>query len=45
LIFGNKALGGMGVGGGIYNLGVVELIDSLIFANFASTSDNNCFGC
>lgn len=45
LIFGNMAVGGLGIGGGIYNLGEVELISTLIFGNFASTSDDNRFGC
>lgn len=48
LISVNKArggLGGDGIGGGIYNLGDLSAVHSLIFANWASTSDDNCFGC
>lgn len=48
LVFGNRASaqsGGEGVGGGLYNLGTAELVRSRIFANLASTSDDDCFGC
>lgn len=48
LVFLNRAVagsGGEGVGGGIYNLGVVDEVRSRIFANFATTSDDDCFGC
>lgn len=49
LVIANRAqpggAGGEGIGGGIYNLGNAELVDSLIFANFAFSSDDDCFGC
>ena len=51
LIFRNRAAGGaggQGIGGGIYNLNEDEtegLLHALVFANYASTSDDNCFGC
>jgi hypothetical protein len=38
-------LGGEGIGGGVYNLGDLEEIHAEIFGNFASTSDDDCFGC
>lgn len=38
-------LGGEGIGGGVYNLGDLDEIRSRIFANWASTSDDDCFGC
>jgi hypothetical protein len=44
----NRAIagvGGQGVGGGIYNEGDLDLARSLVFANFATTSDDDCFGC
>jgi hypothetical protein len=48
LIFGNRAQrggGGDGIGGGIYNQGDLDLLLTAVFANWASDSDNNCFGC
>ncbi|MEQ9407846.1 MAG: hypothetical protein RIK87_08960 [Fuerstiella sp.] len=48
LVFGNRAVGGSsgdGIGGGLYNLGIEDLTRILFFANFASTSDDDCFGC
>lgn len=48
LVFRNRAQGGSGgdgIGGGIYNLGDLNDVHSLIFANLASTSDDDCFGC
>lgn len=47
-IAGNRAVGGSGgegIGGGVYNLGDLDESRSWIFANWASTSDDNCFGC
>ena len=44
----NQALGassGDGIGGGIYNLGDLQQIHAEIFANYASTSDDDCFNC
>lgn len=46
LVFKNKAVGGAygdGIGGGIYNAGSVDLTRSRVFANFASTSDDDWF--
>lgn len=49
LVFRNAARGGKaggeGVGGGLYNLGDADRIRSRVFANFASTDDDDCFGC
>lgn len=47
-VFRNAALagtGGEGIGGGIFNLGTVDLLRTRVFANFATTSDPDCFGC
>jgi hypothetical protein len=47
-VFANRAVGragGDGIGGGLYNIGDIDLLTTLVFANFATTSDNNCFGC
>jgi hypothetical protein len=48
LIYGNRAQrgpGGQGIGGGIYNAGDLDETLTLVFANWASDSDDNCFGC
>ena len=49
LVFANRARGGPGgegIGGGLYNNGgMVDLVNTLIFANSASTRDDDCFGC
>lgn len=49
LVFRNHALGGTngaGRGGGIFNDGgSLDLARAWIFANYASTSDDDCFGC
>jgi len=47
-VFKNQAVagpGGEGIGGGIYSQVAVDLIHSKVFKNFASTSDDDCFGC
>lgn len=46
LVFGNLAVGGIrgeGAGGGVNNLGSIDIIRARIFANFASDSDDNFF--
>ena len=40
---GEVAADGEGVGGGVYNLGLFDLDDTLIFGNLASTSDDDVF--
>jgi hypothetical protein len=48
LVFANRARGGSngeGIGGGVFNDGEFEEIRSRIFANWASTSDDDCADC
>jgi len=48
LVFRNQANGGSagdGIGGGVFNLGTLDLARSKIFANLASLSDDDYFGC
>jgi hypothetical protein len=40
---GEGAADGEGIGGGVYNLGLFDLDDTLIFGNLASTSDDDVF--